>query len=60
MIRILGITHPKNRFWIYTIALLTAFSIFSISFIAIGGSINNDFNDNYFINESSSGKKFGL
>jgi beta-lactamase regulating signal transducer with metallopeptidase domain len=52
MIKILRITHPKNRFWIYIIALVTAFSIFSISFIAIGSSINNDFKDNHLVIES--------
>ena len=43
------ITHPKNRYWIYAIVLMTAFSIFSLSFIAAGNSftINGNEIDNF-------------
>ena len=47
-----SITHPKNRFWIYAMAMLTAFSIFSFSFIAVSDSINNKNQSNTLINES--------
>jgi len=47
-----NITHPKNRFWVYAIVMMTAFSIFSFSFITIGFSKNNDVQGDIIINES--------
>jgi len=44
------ITHPKNRFWVYAIVMMTAFSIFS--FITIGFSINNSVTSDITINGS--------
>ena len=41
MVKYFGISYSKNRFWIYTFALLTAFSIFSISFVTMGDIIDN-------------------
>jgi len=52
MMKRYSITHPKNRFWIYAMAMLTAFSIFSFSFIAVSDSINNKNQSNTLINES--------
>ena len=52
MIKKLNITHPKNRFWIYTISLFTAFSIFSFSFISIGSSVDTDDKINDYLNKS--------
>jgi beta-lactamase regulating signal transducer with metallopeptidase domain len=46
------ITHPKNRFWVYAIVMMTAFSIFSFSFIAIGFSPNNGIQSDIINNES--------
>ena len=40
----LNITHPKNRFWIYAIVMMTAFSIFSFVFIATVHSHPNNGN----------------
>jgi hypothetical protein len=40
MMKILGIHHPRNRFWVYSMALMTAFSIFS--FIGIGMPFHTD------------------
>ena len=52
MMKRYSITHPKNRFWIYAMVMLTAFSIFSFSFIAVSDSINNDNQSDTLINES--------
>jgi hypothetical protein len=40
MIKLIKINHPKNRFWIYFIAMITAFSIFSFSFISLADKSN--------------------
>lgn len=46
----LNITHPKNKFWIYAIAMMTAFSIFSFTFIVTAHSHPNNGNlvDSFF------------
>jgi beta-lactamase regulating signal transducer with metallopeptidase domain len=50
MIKLIKINHPRNRFWIYFIALITAFSIFSFSFISLADTSNlNTQVDNNFI-----------
>ena len=40
MVKVFGIHHPKNRFWISAFAMITAFSIFSFSFIIIAEPSN--------------------
>ena len=38
MIKLFHISHPKNRFWVYAITLLTAFPIFLFPFFIAGGN----------------------
>ncbi len=52
MMKRYSITHPKNRFWIYAMVMMTAFSIFSFSFIAVSDSILNYNQSDTLINES--------
>jgi len=52
MMKRYNITHSKNRFWIYSMVMMTAFSIFSFSFIAVSDSINDNNQNNTLINES--------
>ena len=52
MMKRYSITHPKNRFWIYSMVMMTAFSIFSFSFIAVSDSILNYNQSDTLINES--------
>jgi len=51
MMKRYSITHPKNRFWIYAMVLLTAFSIFSFTFIVVSEPINNNNQGINLINE---------
>ena len=52
MMKRYSITHPKNKFWIYAMVMMTAFSIFSFSFIAVSDSILNYNQSDTLINES--------
>ena len=40
MIKTLKINHPKNRFWIYLIAMMSAFSIFSLTLLHTSDTTN--------------------
>lgn len=48
MIKLIKINHPRNRFWIYFIAMITAFSIFSFTFIGLANTsdINTQVDNN--------------